>query len=123
MAVKMLGPSFEKYKQTLTHSEPDHAQAFEDYLQAVLSARNLMTHGLLTAPGVSLQTEEGCRRAMRLLDEHLELAMPLFQMLTAHAAMVGSATGALNESELESIFSLLGGDLEMVEGEDPEVGV
>lgn len=51
------------------------------------------------------------------------IAELLLQILTAHVAILGNSMGALDESELRSVFSLLGGDLEILESEDPEEGV
>jgi hypothetical protein len=73
---KSLGHVLEKFKP-LGHQTEIDARVFDDYVAQVLDARNKMTHGLVSVPGFSLLTEDGCRVAIDLLDGHLKLLDPL----------------------------------------------
>jgi hypothetical protein len=107
---KSLGEQMARLKQTLTGDKEDMV-AFDAYLGRVLESRNDLAHNFLTLPGISINDPEGCKSAIRFLDESHSVAEPLLQMVLALAAVGLRISGDLDPQELERLINGCGGSV------------
>jgi len=117
-----LGKALEKFKESITHESDVDAKDFDAYVRKVLDARNTMTHGLISVPGFSLQTEEGCGVAISLLDEQMKLLEPLLKLVSGNATLLGVALRVTDDDAARAIIAAAGGRLEIHEY-DPTQGL
>lgn len=117
-----LGKALEKFKESITHDSDVDAKDFDEYVKKVLNARNAMTHGLISVPGLSLQSEQGCEVAINLLDEQIKLLEPLLKLVSGNATLLGVALRATDDDAARAIIAAMGGTLEIKEY-DPTQGL
>ncbi|MBU1691653.1 MAG: hypothetical protein KKD65_13100 [Gammaproteobacteria bacterium] len=89
---KTLGQIFGEFKKSITvrTEEKSEEDSLEKYLRKINDERNNLVHGLLKLPGMSLDSESGCKNIISYLDGNLEdinnvqvLLQPIVQQIAA----------------------------------------